>query len=206
LRKRFFDFSLAILLLILLSPLLVLIATIILLLSGKPIFFQQKRMGQRQQKFTMIKFRTMYHQAHRDQKKFAKQNESPFPAFKITNDPRFVGIGRMLSKTGLDEIPQLINIIRGEMSFIGPRPLPISEAIALPLHWHHRHLVKPGILSLWALAPERHKSLLAWKKLEIETLSHGSVKHDLQILWKSLAVPGIFITGKIHQFLSSKIS
>ena len=188
------------------SPIIIILSLIIGATVGMPIFFIQKRTGQHQKVFSMIKFRTMYHNAHRDQKKFTDQNESPFPAFKITNDPRFVGIGRALSKTGLDEIPQLLNIIRGEMSLIGPRPLPVKEALALPPHWQHRHLVKPGILSLWALAPERHKSLPAWKKLELETLKEGSVKHDLKILWQSLSVPGNFIVGKIHQLWSSKIS
>lgn len=136
----------------------------------------------------MIKFRTMYIGAHSDQKKYWKLNESPFPAFKLGNDPRFVGIGRWLSKTGLDELPQLINIIKGEMSLIGPRPLPISEAKKMTGSWNFRYKVKPGVISIWALSDKRHKSLRDWQRLEIQTVQEGSLGNDIKVLKRAMNV------------------
>ncbi len=147
----------------------------------------------------MIKFRTMYKGAHQDQKKLIKKNESPFPTFKISDDPRFIGIGKFLSKTGMDEIPQLINILKGEMSLIGPRPLPVEEASNLPTHWQIRHTVRPGILSLWALSKSRHSSKELWEELETETLKFSSVKKDVRILLRALEIPLLYFLTKLKK-------
>ena len=188
-QKRILDITLACILLVGLSPLLVGIMMTILFTSGWPAVFAQQRVGKDKHIFTMYKFRTMYVGAHKDQKKYAKLNESPFPAFKLANDPRFVGIGKWLSKTGLDELPQLMNILRGEMSLVGPRPLPISEAKKLIGSWNFRYKIKPGVLSLWALSDKRHKSLKHWQKLEVLALRQGSVWDDLNIISQSIKVP-----------------
>jgi lipopolysaccharide/colanic/teichoic acid biosynthesis glycosyltransferase len=125
--------------------------------------------------------------------KYVKLNEAPAPMFKIKKDPRFVGAGWPLSRTGLDELPQLWNIVRGEMSFVGPRPLPVSEARALPADWRAwREQVRPGIFSQWALSQEKHLSLTKWRQLEKTTLTQGSLKTDLQQIF--LTVKLIFMS------------
>lgn len=188
-QKRVFDFVISIFLLIVLSPVFVTLSLLTLITSGLPIFFIQDRVGKDKHVFKMIKFRTMYKNAHKDQKKYWKLNESPFPAFKLTNDPRFVGIGKWLSKTGLDELPQLINIIKGEMSIVGPRPLPPLEAKKMTGSWNFRYKVKPGVISLWALSNKRHKSLRDWKNLEEETLKKSGIKNDIKIILQSMKIP-----------------
>ena len=198
-RKRFFDLGVSIVAFTLLFPLFFIISVCILLTSGLPIFFTQPRTGKDHLPFKMIKFRTMYVNAHQDQKKFQKKNQAPFPTFKIHDDPRFVGIGKFLSKTGLDELPQLINILRGEMSIVGPRPLPVEEAQNLPSHWQIRHKVRPGVISLWALSLQRHKSLQSWWKLERETLQKGGVFFDFFICSLASSVPLRMIPSKLKK-------
>jgi lipopolysaccharide/colanic/teichoic acid biosynthesis glycosyltransferase len=185
-KKRGFDIVLAILLLVGLSPLLTFLALLVWITAGRPIIFKQKRMGQNKRPFTMYKFRTMYLGAERHQHRYRENNQAPFPMFKIFNDPRFVGCGRFFSKTGLDELPQLLNILRGEMSFIGPRPLPINESKQLDNSWDFRYLAKPGVFSEWTLSPNRHVSLPTWKKLEQATLNQGSVLKDVKTIVKTL--------------------
>lgn len=185
-RKRVFDLFMSVVLLIVLLPAFAIISFLILITSGWPVFFIQKRVGRDKKVFKIIKFRTMYNNAHIDQKKYWKLNESPFPAFKLSDDPRFVGIGKWLSKTGLDELPQLVNIIKGEMSLVGPRPLPPLEAKKMTGSWDFRYKVRPGVVSLWALSDKRHKSLRDWKNLEIATIKTGSLTKELKVILRSI--------------------
>jgi lipopolysaccharide/colanic/teichoic acid biosynthesis glycosyltransferase len=123
--------------------------------------------------------------AEKLQSRFLTQNEAPAPMFKLHSDPRFVGIGQWLSNTGLDELPQLINILRGEMSFIGPRPLPIAEAKALlqrQVSWRFRQAVKPGILSEWSLDNQRHRSLKHWQALDKLSVQNGGLGYELGLI------------------------
>ena len=158
----------------------------------KNIIFTQERTGLNGKTFLLYKFRTMVRNAesikNHNLKKYKKENQAPWPMFKNYNDPRFIKktlilpfgikteikIGRWLSKTGLDELPQLINIIKGDMKIVGPRPLPIKEAEEIkridPKWWQWRHQIKPGIFSHWTLDKNRYKSLEHWKKLEKKTL------------------------------------
>lgn len=186
LKKFFFDFGLGLMVLGVIWPVLIAISVVIFLNSSWPVFFVQKRMGKGKQAFKMYKFRTMYVGAQKDQKKFSKFNKAPGPMFKIFDDPRFVGIGRWLARTGLDELPQIFNIIKGEMSFVGPRPLPVKEAKALSSSWDFRHLVKPGVFSQWTLAENRHRSLTDWKNLDRKTVASGSMSEDLELVVKTL--------------------
>ncbi len=187
LQKRVFDIALACFFIILGIPLCLFLVIVILAIHGLPVFFTQKRMGQHKKTFSIIKFRTMYKKAHRDQKKYKKENTSPEPMFKIYDDPRFIGIGKWLSKTGLDELPQLINILKGEMSFVGPRPLPLQESKSLTSSWDFRYKVKPGIFSFWAIDPRRYNSLTDWKKLEKQTLMQGSIGDDIRLIVKTIS-------------------
>lgn len=163
---------------------MLIISFIIYFSVGSPVFFKQKRLRQKTKTFTIYKFRTMVKNAQLIRKKYQKLNQAPAPMFKIDNDPRFVGIGKFLSRTGLDELPQLINIIKGEMSFVGPRPLPVTEARKLSKAWQFRYQVKPGIFSFWANSPERNQSLSKWKSLEIETLKQGGLRFELSLMVK----------------------
>ena len=128
----------------------------------------------------------MYVGAEKNQWRYRKNNQAPNPMYKNWEDPRFVGIGRWLSKTGLDELPQLFNIIKGNMSLVGPRPLPIYEAKKLDKSWNFRYLVKPGIFSEWSAVVNKISSLQDWKKLEKETLKSGGIKYETKIISKTL--------------------
>lgn len=179
-QKRTFDVTISFILLVALSPLFLLIGILIALTTGWPIIFTQSRLGQHKHAFTIYKFRIMYPGADKHQWRYKQLSVAPFPMYKNWYDPRFVGIGRLLSKTGLDELPQLVNIVKGEMSFVGPRPLPIKEAGKLNDDWKFRYMVKPGIFSEWSANPQRHSSLTIWRKLEKETLANGGLHYDLK--------------------------
>lgn len=190
LTKRWFDVTLSLILLVGLSPLLALIAGIVLVTVGHPVLYRQKRVGKNYAVFQVLKFRTMAQGAEKKQKKLQSHNEAPYPMFKLHDDPRFVGVGRWLSNTGLDELPQLWNILRGEMSFIGPRPLPENESLQLLLlkpAWRFRTLVRPGIFSEWSLDQQRHLSLARWQKLDALTISQGGMLIELKLIFANTA-------------------
>ncbi len=187
-QKRLFDFALSIVLLWFLWPVLVLIGGLVWLTVGWPVIFRQKRMGLKKQVFTMYKFRTMYVGAEKKQLSLRRNNEAPEPMFKLANDPRFVGLGKFLSRTGMDELPQLLNIFLGEMSFVGPRPLPVNEASKLDASWDFRYQVRPGVFSEWTLSLARFKSADSWKKLEKKTLAYGDVVTDVKYILRTLLI------------------
>jgi len=180
-QKRAFDVVTAALILILACPLFIIISMMIWWSDGWPIIFCQKRIGLHQKPFFMFKFRTMVKNADQLKAKLWSHNQAPWPMFKLDYDPRFIKFGKFLSKTGLDELPQLFNILKGEMSLIGPRPLPVNEVKQLPSSWNFRHLVRPGVFSEWTLASERHHSLTKWKRLDRRTLQRGGISYDLNL-------------------------
>jgi len=184
--KRSFDLVVALTLLVLLAPLLLLLGLTILLTTGWPILYLQKRRGLNKKVFKIIKFRTMYVGAEKNQWRYQKDNLAPSPMYKNWSDPRFVGVGKWFSKTGLDELPQLLNIIKGEMSFVGPRPLPVYEAEKLNKNWNFRYKVKPGIFSQWSVNTGKHHSLMEWRNLEKKTLKQGGIKYEWTIITKTL--------------------
>lgn len=184
--KEVFDRLLAVVLIFLSWPVLLIISLVILLSVGRPVFYVQSRVGKGGEKFRMYKFRTMRLGAHKEQATLQKLNQAPGPMFKIFDDPRFVGVGKWLSKSGLDELPQLFNVLFGQMSFVGPRPLPVAEVKKLGSDWDFRHLVKPGVFSEWTITENRHRSLSDWQKLDKLTLSQGGWSYDLKIIAKTL--------------------
>jgi lipopolysaccharide/colanic/teichoic acid biosynthesis glycosyltransferase len=185
-QKRVFDLVLSLMLVVLLSPLLLLISLVIWFTAGWPVIFRQKRAGEGGRNFMVCKFRTMEKNAPMLKHHYLKLNEAPEPMFKIYDDPRFVGIGKFLSQSGLDELPQLWNILRGEMSFIGPRPLPSKEAQALPQKWQKlRNGVKPGVFSEWSTALQHRLKLTEWQELEKNTLKQGGLKYEVQLIMKT---------------------
>lgn len=200
-KKRAFDLLSSILIISVITPFVIFAYPLLIWLIGKPIFFRQLRTGKNDRPFTMYKLRSMKKNAQESKKRYIGENEAPAPMFKIFNDPRFIkkaiklpgskktkvlAVGQFLSKSGLDEIPQLLNILKGEMSLIGPRPLPVNEAEAIkrtdPSWYKWRHSVNPGIFSAWAADPEHNLSLKHWKKLEKETLELTSYKQIAIIL------------------------
>jgi len=116
------------------------------------------------------------------QTKFKKQNEADGPVFKIRNDPRYTRIGAFLSHSALDELPQLINILRGEMSFVGPRPLPKKEAQLVPKKYHLRFSVLPGMTSSWVVQGSHNLSFKKWMELDCENARHSSPMQNIVIL------------------------
>jgi len=168
------------------TPLVIVISVVIFLLSGFPVIFSQKRVGVDGNIFTMYKFRTMRNGAERQQKKLRTKNEAAAPAFKIRNDPRFTPIGRWLSHTGLDELPQLFNVLIGDMALIGPRPLPVYEAEKLKPWQQKRHSIKPGIISPWILDGYHKKTFDEWMKSDLAYVQTKSFSGDIRIFARSV--------------------
>ena len=181
-RKRSFDLVVGSCLLLISFPTLLFFSFVQLLSSGWPIFYSQKRLGRNKKIFTLYKFRTMRIGADLEQKALQKQNIAPLPMFKIVNDPRFTRLGYFLSRTGLDELPQLINVLKNDMSLVGPRPLPVKEGNALSVDWHWRWQVKPGLFSYWVLSDKRYKSLEKWKHLEKQTVQISTTTESLRVI------------------------
>jgi exopolysaccharide biosynthesis polyprenyl glycosylphosphotransferase len=185
--KTLFGRIFAYIALLLLSPFLLGIGMIIKITSPGPVFFKQQRVGLRGRKFYIYKFRTMIVDAEKQKAALAHYNESDGPAFKIANDPRITKFGRLLRKTGIDEIPQLYNVLKGEMSLIGPRPMLPSEVTAQE-EWHLKRLcIKPGITCIWQIQPHRNKvSFEKWMQLDREYVENWSLGTDMKIFFGTI--------------------
>jgi exopolysaccharide biosynthesis polyprenyl glycosylphosphotransferase len=158
--------------------------------SPGPIFFRQKRAGLSGKPFIMYKFRTMVTNAEQLKQELASLNEMSGPVFKVTNDPRVTRIGRILRRWSLDEFPQLINVLRGDMSLVGPRPLPVDEVNRFDDWSHRRRLsVKPGLTCLWQVGGRNDlKDFKEWVRLDLEYIDHWSLWLDFKILWLTIPV------------------
>ncbi|MBN1145389.1 MAG: sugar transferase [Bacteroidales bacterium] len=185
--KSFSDFWISFIIIFFASPIMLFIAITIKLTSKGPIIFRQERVGLRGRKFYIYKFRTMVQNAEALKAQLEAMNESDGPTFKIKHDPRITTIGRILRKTGLDELPQLFNVLKGEMSLIGPRP-PLPSEVEKYERWHLRRLsVKPGITCTWQIIPNRNEVVFDnWMKLDIQYIENWSVKKDLQLFFKTI--------------------
>ena len=181
-------FVFAVIVLLISLPLMTVIALLVKLTSKGPVIFRQKRIGKNGKTFIMYKFRTMYVGAEKDRNKYKKLNEADGPAFKIRNDPRFVGIGRFLARTGLDELPQIYNILKGEMNFVGPRPLPVYEYKKLKPWQKKRQSVLPGITSPWVVNGKHRVSFDVWMKSDIEYIKKKNYLYDLLIMLKTFVM------------------
>jgi exopolysaccharide biosynthesis polyprenyl glycosylphosphotransferase len=186
--KRAFDVILASLLVLGLSPLFLLLALLIKIFSPKgPIFFVQTRVGYNRRHFKMLKFRTMVPEAERLQQAFEHLNEARGPVFKIKNDPRITRIGRVLRKMSLDELPQLFNVIKGDMSLVGPRPLPLRDVERFEDAWLKRRFsVKPGITCLWQVSERSNATFDTWIAQDLAYIDNWSFGLDLKILCKTI--------------------
>ncbi len=185
--KRTFDFVGAALGLLVLSPVLFVVGMLIRLGSPGPIFFSQVRYGLNKRRFAMYKFRSMVPDAEARQATLEHMNEAGGPIFKIKHDPRVTRIGRLLRKTSLDELPQLWNVLRGDMSLVGPRPLPMRDVGRFSdLHLVRRFSVKPGMTGLWQVSGRSETSFDGWIKLDLFYIDHWSLMMDAHILLRTL--------------------
>lgn len=185
--KTAVEFILAASFLVLLSPFLALVALLISSTSQGPVIFKQLRVGIRGRKFYIYKFRTMVVNAEKLKAALMEFNETDGPAFKIKNDPRITTIGRFLRKTGLDEIPQLLNVVKGEMSLIGPRPM-IPCEVSGQEEWQLKRMsVKPGITCSWQIMPHRHNvSFDQWMRLDREYVENWSILTDVKLFFRTI--------------------
>ncbi len=185
--KTFMDFWISFAIIFLLSPFMLVIAVLIKMTSKGPIIFKQERVGLRGRKFYIYKFRTMVQNAEELKAKLIQYNESDGPAFKIKNDPRITTVGKMLRKTGLDELPQFFNVLKGEMSLIGPRP-PLAEEVKKYERWQLRRLsVKPGITCTWQIIPNRNDVVFdKWMKLDMQYIDNWSLKADFVLFFRTI--------------------
>ncbi len=180
--KAFMDYIVAGMGVILLMPLFVVISIAIKASSKGPIFFLQERSGLYGRKFMMIKFRTMVENAEELKTNLVDKSEVDGPVFKMTDDPRVTPIGKFLRRTSLDELPQLINVLRGEMSLVGPRP-PIPSEVAQYAPWQRRRLsMKPGMTCIWQVKGRNNIDFNTWMKLDLEYIDNWSLFLDLKIL------------------------
>lgn len=188
--KQVLDFVGAAVLLLLTSWLLVLVAVLIKLTSRGSILFRQERCGLNGQPFTMLKFRSMQSDAEQRQHELAVLNEMEGPVFKVTNDPRVTPVGKFLRKFSIDEFPQLINVLKGEMSLVGPRPLPVDEVRRFDDIAHRRRLsVKPGLTCLWQVSGRNHVTNFdEWVRLDLSYIDNWSFWLDLKILCRTVPV------------------
>ncbi len=186
--KRLVDFLMAALLTALLSPLFLLLAALIRLTSQGPILYRQTRCGLGGREFTLYKFRSMRAGADLLKRDLQHLNEMDGPVFKIKDDPRCTAIGRWMRRLSLDELPQLINILKGDMSFVGPRP-PIPSEVEHYERWQRRRLrMQPGLTCLWALEGRNKLDFKRWMELDLEYIDHWSPLLDWKILIKTVPV------------------
>ena len=186
--KTILDFIFSILILLFLSPLILIISVLIKLEDGGPVFFHQKRTGLNRRQFYCYKFRTMVVNAESLQKALSDKNEQVGPIFKIKNDPRITKIGKFLRKTSLDELPQFLNVIRGEMSVVGPRP-PIPSEVKQYERWQQRRLsMKPGITCIWQVSGRNNIPFEQWMKMDMQYIDTWSLKLDIIIMLKTIKV------------------
>ena len=174
--------------LLLLSPLLLAITAAVKLTSRGPVLFRQQRTGLAGQPFTILKFRTMQQSAEIEKAALLSLSEQDGPAFKITTDPRITSIGGILRRTSMDELPQLWNVLRGNMTLVGPRPLPCEETASCS-NWHRRRLdVTPGLTCTWQVSGRSTVSFSEWMRLDLDYIQRRSVSGDLSLIVRTIQV------------------
>ncbi|MFL5391581.1 MAG: sugar transferase [Myxococcales bacterium] len=191
--KRIFDVVASATALWLLTPLLIVVAVAIKLTSRGPLFFRQMRVGLRGKRFNMLKFRSMVVDAEARKALLAARNEQAGPVFKIKNDPRVTRVGRVLRKYSIDELPQLINVLRGDMSLVGPRP-PVPDEVEKYEAWQRRRLsVRPGLTCIWQVSGRNQISFEEWMYLDMQYIDHWTLAGDFNLIFKTVPV---VITGR----------
>jgi len=188
--KRLLDIAISLVGLILVSPALLVIAVWIRAVDGSPILFRQARVGVHGRRFNLVKFRTMVPDAEARLVELERLNEIQGRAFKLSNDPRLTTSGRALRRTSLDELPQFWNVLRGEMSVVGPRP-PLPSEVAGYDVWHRRRLsMKPGITGLWQVSARREENFDRWVAIDLDYIDRWSLWLDIKIMLRT--IPAMF--------------
>jgi exopolysaccharide biosynthesis polyprenyl glycosylphosphotransferase len=188
--KRILDFTISSILITLLFPALLIVAILIKLTSPGPVLFTQKRLGLNKRRFNIYKFRSMALDAEKRMRAIEHLNEVSGPVFKVKNDPRITPIGRFLRKTSIDELPQLFNVLTGDMSLVGPRPLPVRDYEGFNEDWQRRRfIVKPGITCLWQVRGRSSIPFEKWMELDLQYIDKWSLWLDFQILL--LTIPAV---------------
>jgi exopolysaccharide biosynthesis polyprenyl glycosylphosphotransferase len=189
--KRVLDFAISFIVFTLLSPVLLAVAVLIKLTSPGPVLFVQRRLGLNKRHFNVYKFRTMVVDAEQRMREIEHLNEASGPVFKIKNDPRITPIGRFLRKTSIDELPQLFNVLMGDMSLVGPRPLPVRDYGGFSKDWQRRRFsVRPGITCLWQVGGRSSIPFEKWMELDLQYIDKWSLWLDFQILVRT--IPAVF--------------
>ena len=186
--KRLIDIICSFMGLLAFSPLFIIIAIIIKFTSKGPVFFSQKRVGKYGREFDMYKFRSMVVNAEELKEKLAAQNEMSGPMFKMKDDPRVTKVGKFIRKTSLDELPQLWNVLKGDMSLVGPRPS-LPKEVAQFEDWMHRRLeVKPGLTCYWQVSGRNNIDFEDWMKLDIRYVEERNLFVDIKLIFKTIFV------------------
>jgi exopolysaccharide biosynthesis polyprenyl glycosylphosphotransferase len=184
--KRAIDIVAGVLGIVVLSPLLLISAAAIIVSDGRPVLFHQRRVGLHGRPFVLLKFRSMSRDAESRQEALKARNELAGHAFKVTDDPRVTRVGRWLRRTSWDELPQLWNVVRGEMSLVGPRP-PLPDEVSGYDVWHRRRLsMKPGMTGLWQVGGRRDPDFDHWVNADLEYIDRWSLWLDLRILARTI--------------------
>lgn len=196
LAKRIVDIGVSAVTLLLLSPVMVVIALLIRLTSPGPVLFAQDRVGMNQRRFRLYKFRSMVVDADERKKELAYLNELDGPAFKIGNDPRVTPIGRFIRKSSIDELPQLYNVLKGEMSLVGPRPPLPDEVSKYDWLFRRRLSVKPGITCVWQVSGRSNTTFDEWMMMDKQYVENWSLLLDFKILLKT--IPAVLFGKGAH--------
>ena len=184
--KRIVDVTAAIVGLVLFSPVIAVLALIVRVTSRGPVFYRSTRIGRGGRPFTFYKLRSMVKDADLKRQHMSHLNEADGPVFKIARDPRITPIGRFMRSTSLDEFPQFWNVLKGDMSLVGPRP-PSPEEVAQYEPWQLRRLdVRPGLTCLWQISGRSRIGFQEWMRLDLEYIRHRSLKLDLKILLRTI--------------------
>ncbi len=186
--KRLVDIAASFTALVILSPLLVATTLAIKLTSRGPVLFKQLRVGQHGRRFYMLKFRSMVQNAEQLKGQLMARNEQSGPVFKMKRDPRITSVGRFIRKYSIDELPQLINVLRGDMALVGPRP-PIPSEVEKYEAWQRRRLsVRPGLTCVWQVSGRNEISFEEWMLLDMRYIDHWSLAQDIRLILKTLPV------------------
>jgi exopolysaccharide biosynthesis polyprenyl glycosylphosphotransferase len=185
--KRLMDIGISSVGIICLAPVFLIVSALIRLTSRGPAYFVQKRLGLNKRLISVYKFRTMVLDAEHKQVDLEHLNEVTGPVFKIKNDPRITAVGQFLRTTSVDELPQLFNVLKGDMSLVGPRPLPLRDYQGFDKDWQRRRFsIRPGITCLWQISGRSSIPFDRWMELDMEYIDRWSVWLDLQILIKTV--------------------
>jgi exopolysaccharide biosynthesis polyprenyl glycosylphosphotransferase len=191
--KRTMDIVASVLAIVVLTPVLLAVALLIRVTSRGPVFYVQERVGRNGEPFRMVKFRSMYRDAHARRHEHAEQNIHQGPIFKIRDDPRITPVGRAMRRLSIDELPQFFNVLMGSMSLVGPRPALPEEFLDYTERERQRLLVKPGVTCIWQVSGRSDVDFDTWIDMDLEYIEAWDLRLDIKLLAKT--IPAV-VTGR----------